>query len=132
MRDKEEYFKTGKVYNLISALLAFFGWGGWAFLVNSNHGLERQFVSGITQGSASFIITLVMVRIISFFYNRISGRLSRILLPSVFTIIITGSGLVVVHYLAGTPCIFYTIAPSQVIALIFCLITTVKLENTAN
>ncbi len=132
MKENEQYIKTGKLYNLFSALLAFSAWGGWAFLVNGNHGLKKQFISGVTQGTASFIITLIMVRITAFFYNRISGhvRINRILLPAVSTVLITGCGLVIIHNLAGTPNIFYTIAPSQVIALIFCMITTIKLDNT--
>ncbi len=132
MKENEHYIKTGKIYNIFSALLAFTAWGGWAFLVNGNHGLKKQCISGFTQGTASFIITLILVRITAFFYNRISAkiRINRILLPAVSTVLITGSGLVIIHHLAGTPNIFYTIAPSQVIALIFCMITTVKLDST--
>ncbi|MCP4450203.1 MAG: hypothetical protein GY809_01980, partial [Planctomycetes bacterium] len=51
--------RTSRGYNLASAVLAFLMWGGWALWINSHNGTTTQLTSGMTQGAASFIITLV-------------------------------------------------------------------------
>jgi hypothetical protein len=53
--------RTSRFYNVLSAFLAFFLWGGWAYFVNGSTDITRCLISGLTQGTASFIITLVMV-----------------------------------------------------------------------
>ena len=118
-------------FNFLSAILAFFIWGSWACYVNNNssyHGL----VSGITQGAASFAITLFIAHAVTRFFNLLPKTAIVFILPSVLTICITGSALFVIHSLIQTPRIFYTIAPAITVAFIFCLFVTLKLRKSYN
>ena len=54
--------RTGRAFNTLSALSAFMLWGGWVYLVNRGHSVGKGLVSGLAQGTASALITLVMIR----------------------------------------------------------------------
>ncbi len=116
---------------MISAFLAFMLWGGWAFLVNGAGGITIRLISGFTQGTASFIITLIMVRSITWLFHHLPDNLSRLVLPAVITVGCTGSCLAGVHYLVDTPRIVQTISPALTVAFIFCFYTTMKLEKAS-
>lgn len=124
--------RTSRRYNLYSAALAFLLWGGWAFYINGDFGLITRSISGLAQGAASFIITLIMVRMVSWFFSRLPANPLRPVLPAVLTICCTGSALLLVHVLAGTPRIVSTIAPALGVAFIFCLFTAFKLQHNTN
>ena len=115
-------------YNMVSAIGAFLLWGGWAFWINQPAGLHQAMLSGITQGTASLLITLAIVKLIGFFFNRLRHPL-RLWLPPLLTISITGSLLVCAHWLARTPHIVSTIALPITVAFIFCLFTAYRLER---
>jgi hypothetical protein len=118
--------KTSLFYNLGSALFAFIAWGGWAYYVN------HSLVSALTQGTASFIITLFLVKAVTQLYNKLAGKtaaLLQLLLPAMITVSFTGSCLFLVHSLAGTAYITKTIAPALTVALIFCIVTAYKLKQ---
>ena len=121
---------AGRAFKLISAFLAFFLWGGWAFYVNGDSGLGTRLISGMVQGSASFVITLVMVRTVSWLFHNLPVNPLRFILPSLITVSTTGSCLALVHYVAGTPKILHTICPALAVAFSFCIFTTFKLQHT--
>jgi hypothetical protein len=118
--------RTSHRYNLVSAILAFLLWGGWAFLVNGQYGLTTRLVSGVTQGVASFVITLIMVRAVIWLYHQMPRNVLRVLLPPTITVSCSGSCLAMVHYLVGTPRIVQTITPALTVAFAFCLYTALK------
>ncbi len=123
---KTQNHKTSLLYNLISALFAFVLWGGWAYFVN------RNIISALTQGIASFIITLFLVKAVTQLYNMLSDRMGdvlQLLLPAIITVSFTGSCLFLAHSLAGTAYITKTIAPALSVALIFCIVTAYKLQK---
>ncbi len=117
-------------YRYYSAILAFIIWGAWAFYVNGDAGFNTRLTSGLAQGTASLIITLVMVRAVTEIYNRLPDKPWRPLLPAVLTVCVTGSVLVLVHTLVGTPRILPTIAPALSVAFAFCIFTALKLNRT--
>lgn len=119
--------KTSKQYNLLSASLAFFIWGGWSFYINDASIFSRV-TSGLAQGISSFIITLIMVKIVTWFYYRIYFKQLRFILPAMATVFCTGSVLITIHYLIGTPYILKTVTPALSVAFIFCLYTSYKLK----
>ncbi len=121
--------RTSKIFNLISAFLAFALWGGWAYYVNGGYGLKVRIVSGIVQSTASFMITMFMIRMVTIFYYRLPDMFLQLVLPAMLTVSFTGSCLAYIHYLIGTPNIVYTITPALSVAFIFCLFTTFKLKN---
>jgi hypothetical protein len=51
----------------------------------------------------------------------------QMILPGFITVCFTGSGLTGIHYLAGTPKIFYTVSPALTDTFLFNVFTTVKL-----
>jgi hypothetical protein len=124
--------RTSRFYNVLSALLAFFLWGGWAYYVNGSTDITRGLISGLTQGTASFIITLVMVHLVTWFFNHLPGNFLQTLLVAFFTVSITGSCLVGIHLLVGTPKIFYTISPALSVAFAFCWYTAYKLRKSSD
>jgi len=119
--------KTTKKYNLLSASLAFFIWGGWSFYIN-DASLFSRVTSGLAQGISSFIITLIMVKIITWFYFKLNFSRLRFILPAIATVFCTGSVLVTIHYVIGTPYILKTVTPALSVAFIFCLYTSYKLK----
>jgi hypothetical protein len=122
--------KTSIQYNLFSASSAFFLWGGWAYYVNSAKSETTGMISGITQGIASFTITLLVVYAVTKIYNRLPTGGLRLILPAVITVTCIGVCLVFIHTLAGTPYILPTIAPSLSVAFLFCTFTAYKLGKT--
>ena len=124
--------KTSKKYNIFSSTSAFFVWGGWAYYVNSIEGKNTGFVSGIAQGIASFVITLIVVFAVTQLYNAISNNALKIILPTIITVTCIGIVLVAIHSAVGTPHIFYTIAPSLTVAFLFCIFTALNLRKNEN
>ena len=120
--------RTSRLFNVLSALSAFLLWGGWAYYVNSSTDVTKGLISGLTQGTASFIITLVMVHLATWFFRHLPGNFLQIPLAAFFTVSITGSCLVGIHWLVRTPHIFYTIAPALSVAFAFCWYTAYKLR----
>jgi len=124
--------KTSKKYNVLSAFGAFLIWGCWAYFVNSNTSNPYSaIVSGLAQGTASFVITFIMVRFVSVFFNNLQASWAKLILPSFLTICITGSFLALMHYLIGTSKIFFTVAPALTVAFIFCFYTTLQLRKNS-
>jgi len=113
-------------YQLLSAFAAFVLWAGWAFWVN--HGSSDNVVLiACAQGVASFTITLLMVQAIAWLYPiLVRGRYS-VPLPAICTVLVTGSILVLIHVIIGTPHIAATIAPALIVGFLFCLFTSIKL-----
>ncbi|MFT7088130.1 MAG: hypothetical protein ACJAZX_001585 [Rickettsiales bacterium] len=123
--------KSSKKFNLLSAFLAFILWGSWAFYVNSDSNY-RGLISGLTQGTASFMITLFMVKIVTWFFNFPPSNSATFIIPSLLTICITGSVLFIIHLAIKTPNILYTIYPALTVAFIFGPLATFKLKKSHN
>ncbi|HIQ15753.1 MAG TPA: hypothetical protein EYH38_09355 [Leucothrix sp.] len=131
--------KTSLFYNLLSALFAFVLWGSWAYYINSMQSLETSntgIIAGLTQGTASFIITFIIVHLVTRIYNFLHTSASinllaiKLVAPAVLTVSITGTGLFIIHNIMNTPHIAKTIAPALLVAFLFSLFTAYKLNNT--
>jgi hypothetical protein len=125
---KNKFIQTSRFFNLLSALLAFFLWGGWAYYINGGHGIYIRIISSLAQGTASSLITLFMIHVATYIFYKLFNSIMRMILPSVITVGFTGSCLVFMHYCIGTPNIFYTVTPALSVAFAFCLFTTFKLR----
>ncbi len=124
-----EPVQTSGRYTWLSAILAFFLWGGWAFYINRGHGPWTKLFSGIIQGTGSFITTFIMVGAITWLFHCFHKSWQRLILPPMLTVGCIGSCLACVHYLIGTPRVFLTILPALSVAFCFCLVTAIKLYN---
>ena len=117
--------------NYISASLAFILWGGWAFYINSSTSVLSGITSGLTQGTASFIITILMINSVNFWLLKFKHRITKTLFPALITVSCSGLGLIIVHHLAGTPNIIVTIAPAITVAFSFCIFTSLQLQRVS-
>jgi len=120
---------TSKQYQYSSALMAFIIWGAWAFYVNNTSTHEARVLSGLTQGTASLIITLLIVSLTTKIFNALPDNALRLVFAPLVTMCITGTGLILVHSLVSTPKIIYTVAPAISVAFLFAVFTAVKLKS---
>ncbi|WP_298869373.1 hypothetical protein [uncultured Gimesia sp.] len=123
----EKSIRTSWLFNLVSAFLAFMLWGSWAYYINSANSAQSGIISALTQGTASFMITFVMVRAVTYLYHYFQNPVTKIVLPAIVVVSFTSVLLVNVHTLMGTPRVFYTILPGLTVAFCFCLLTSFKL-----
>lgn len=116
-------------YRLFSASSALILWGSWAFYINSAKSQTIGLISGFTQGIASFIITLLVVSVVTTIYNRFPVGMGRLILPAAITVSAIGLCLILIHSAAGTPYILPTIAPSLGVAFLFSMFTSYRLRR---
>lgn len=121
---------TSLTYRLLAAAFAFFFWAAWAWYINSDHGSASQLTAALTQGVASFMITLGMIRAVTWLYWKMPGQTFSLYLPSVATVSFTGSCLYSAHWYMGTPEILKTIWAPMLVAFLFCLFTTFKVAQS--
>ncbi len=121
--------RTSGKFEFFSAATAFCLWGGWAYYINAQTESGSEVISALTQGTASFIITLIMVRAVSWLFRNLGGNLFAVILASIITIAFTGTALFTAHYAVGTSAIMYTISPALSVAYLFCMFTALKLKK---
>lgn len=121
--------RTSRLFNVLSAFLAFLIWGGWAFYINGSPDINKGLISGFTQGVASFTITLLMVHLVTWFFYHLPGNWLQLPLAALLTTSITGSCLAGIHFVVDTPKILYTISPALSVAFAFCWYTAYKLRK---
>lgn len=120
--------KNTQRYHFLSAFFALMLWGSWSFYVNSQQGnFKLGLISGLAQGICSFLITLFMTHFIEKQFNYYRSTWSKLFLPPLITILVTGSCLITVHTLIHTPNIIKTVSPALTVALIFAFFTNIKL-----
>ena len=119
---------TSARYNLVSALFAFVIWGSWAYYINHDHGWQRGLISAFAQGSLSFCMTLLVVRVVTWLYHRMPHAPLREWLSAGMTASVAASCLALTHYVVGTPNIVRTIAPGLTVAFSFGVVTAYKLR----
>lgn len=122
--------ETSKPFNLLSAAFAFCLWGAWAFYMNHDASFETGLISGLTQGSASFVITLFMIHAVTWLFNKMTVFAFKLIVPALITIAFTSTGLTLIHSLVKTPNIFFTIAPALSVAFLFCIFTSYTLSKS--
>ncbi len=120
--------KTSRLYDWSAALLAFVCWGGWAFFINYPAGVTTGLISGLTQGTVSMIMTLVMIKIVTGIFHLLANRIMQLIVPTLITVVGAAGLLVLMHSLVGTPNIFWTILPGLSGAVPFCFYTSYKLQ----
>lgn len=120
--------KNTQRYHLLSAFFALILWGSWSFYVNSHlAGFKAGLISGLAQGICSFLITLFMTHFIEKQFNYYRNSWTKLILPPLITVLVTGSCLITVHVLIQTPNIIKTVSPALTVALIFAFFTNIKL-----
>lgn len=98
-------------------------------MVNRSSGTVTGLISGFTQGTASMLMTFVMIKAVATIYSRLTHRFLQQVVPTTVTVGSAACLLVLVHSLVGTPNIFWTILPGLSGAVPFCLYTSYKLQS---
>lgn len=104
-------------------------WSCWAFYVNSKVSISAGIRAGIVQGLFSFFATLVVIYLLTKLYNHFESSFLKIIIPPTTMILSLTTILVTAHTIAETPKLVATIAPSLIVAALFCSFTTYKLAN---
>lgn len=106
-----------------SAVWALFGYGAWAYLVNSMHGAAAAIKAACVQGAYSFVITFFMTLLIEALYRGIALVFAHGKLTKTLTVLVTCSIIFStswwVNAMAGTPEIFGTVILGYVIGGIY-------------
>lgn len=106
---------------LVMGVLAGALYGAWAIYANWNHGLPRVARAFAIQFVLSFCSTSFMTLMIELTLARGRSAANKLLAA-----IGPHSGMitlfVIIHYIAGTPHVMKTIAPSAVVGLLFCIV----------
>lgn len=116
-------------FSIRSGVLACLVWGGWAFHINESMLAASGLVAGLSQGCASFLITLVMVRMIAYVSKYTPTEGFGLLIPAIVTVSASTCFLTAVHLFAQTPNVIATILPATCVAFVFCIVTTVKFRT---
>ncbi|MFC1750934.1 hypothetical protein ACFL2V_19250 [Pseudomonadota bacterium] len=120
--------QTSQRFRYVSSFLALLLWGGWAYFINYDDSAYSGIRSGLAQGIASFVMTLSMVHVITHLYNKLSHPVSQLLFPAILVVSLTCSCLIAIHTIVGTPNIGVTILPTLIVAFLFCVYTSFKLQ----
>jgi len=121
---------TSKQFIVISAILAFLMWAGWAYYANLDAAGYGALFSAIAQGVFSALATLVMVRVVTTIHNLIADKRLAVFLPAVLTVSVSSILLFLLHSFVGTSSIIKTILPPMTVAFLFCVFTASKLQQS--
>ncbi len=115
---------------LPAAPAAFVLWALWAAYSNAEHGMATAVRAGLVQGTASFAITIYLTLSVAWLFRRCRIPHLRLVVPVLGTVAVTGSFLVLLHHLVGTPEIFATVAPPITVAALYCAYVNASLLRT--
>ncbi|MCG8435178.1 MAG: hypothetical protein MJA83_14215 [Gammaproteobacteria bacterium] len=96
-------------------------WASWAYYVNVEFGRAIGMKAAITQGVFSFVMTFFFTSSVELLYSLSHKRSHQYLLAFVTPVSVLGVLLWLTHYFRATPNIAVTIAPSLVLAGVFCI-----------
>lgn len=109
--------------SMVSAFCALFGYGGWAYLVNSMHGMPAAIKAACVQGGYSFALTFVVTLLIEVLYQTLQSLFSNVRLIEFFTIFLACLALFStswwINAMAGTPEILSTVLLGYVIGGVY-------------
>lgn len=115
--------------SFVSALVGFFVYGFWSYCVNSAHGESIATKAFYTQGSVSFIVTLVLTQFMEIVYFSIDRKWLAFILSSLGASVSVVVFSFSVNYLLATPEIFMSIFPGAVVSTVYSFTYTFFLLN---
>lgn len=105
-------------------------WSLWAYFVNVGKGASSLYLYAIVQGVFSFAMTLVIVRVLQYFWLKMQGYPLADLAPVILTVFLTGLILVLIHILIATPNLIGTVIAPLTVSFLFCIFTVKKLKSS--
>ncbi len=123
------------VRSVFSATAGLLGYGGWAYWVNRQEGMELAVNAALTQGGYSFVITLVLSGFMEWFYRYLGVKQVRPYCKSLMVIVVTCCLLYSiswgVNHWAGTPMILLTILPGAIASTIYTVVYVAAISRSS-
>ncbi len=123
----KHYSKTYRL--LLPSIAGFLFYGSWAVFINHSHGWYMAIKAGLTQGSYSFCITLllgVLVESLFVHLRHVAYRNFYVFTVATLVLAITSYSI---NYLTGTPEILWTILPGLVVSMVYTIIYILGLNK---
>ncbi len=111
------------------ALLAFVFWGAWAYYANSEAGFSVAWVSALSQGLFSMMMTFFIGFVTVALFHRFASPLTQLLMPSLLVLMMTSVCLSLLHVAIGTPELLLTISPALAVGYLFSLFKTIQIKK---
>lgn len=119
---------------LVPPLMGLLFYGSWAFWVNSEFGQAAAFRAAATQGSYSFVITLLLALVIEWLFVLFKLLPWRQFWVGLLACLLLYASSWGVNALTGTPNILWTILPGAAVSTVYTvlyILTLSKLEKSA-
>ena len=121
--------KNKYVRILVPPVSGFLFYGAWAVFINFSHGWSNAFFAGLTQGSYSFFITLILAIVVEWLFVRLANvPLRNVWVFLAGAVLLTGTSIGL-NLLAGTPEILWTVLPGLMVSLIYTVVYIVGLSK---
>ena len=122
-----DLLRSPKARILLAAACGLIGYGGWAYIVNLDHGVSAAFKAALTQGGYSFAVTLVLTLLMESVYPLSDKPWLRFNLTCTLTCLMLYATSWGINALVGTPEILLTILPGAVISTVYTVSYTLAL-----
>ena len=110
---------SGTLRGIAAGILGFVVYGGWAFYVNSQHGIALGFKAGLVQGTYSFALTLSTTMLMEFLLTSLQNTRGPYFLTLSITNTITFATAYLINWVFRTPEILLTIFPGFLIGIAY-------------
>ncbi len=97
----------------------FLFYGGWAFIINSGHGIEKALIAAFTQGGYSFVITLVLAILIEWLFTRLSSVPWHHIWVFFIAVTILAVTSISLNIIVGTPEVLWTVLPGLLVSSVY-------------
>lgn len=107
---------------IVPPISGFLFYGAWAMLINFSHGSEHAIKAGLTQGSYSFCITLILALLVEGLFVRLANIRFKNLWVFLAAALLLTTTSVSLNWLAGTPEILWTVLPGLMVSLVYTVV----------
>ena len=104
---------------IAAGILGFIAYGGWAFYVNSQHGVAAGLKAGFVQGTYSFALTLSTTLLMEFLWTSLQNTKGTYFLTLSITNSLTFATAYLINWVFLTPEILATIIPGFLIGIVY-------------
>lgn len=118
----KSYIQNPKIRLFVPPISGFLFYGSWAVWVNHSHGWGDAITAGLTQGSYSFSITLVLAIVVEYLFQHLAHIPLRSLWVFLVAALLLATTSFGVNYLTGTPEIIWTVLPGLMVSLTYTVI----------
>jgi hypothetical protein len=119
--------RAGVLRGLFAGLAALVFYGGWAFFVNYDYGVDMGIRAGLVQGGYSLCLTMTSSYLMELLWVWLGEKPYGVVMALAVTMLLLFVTAYGINYLAGTPEILLTIGPGFLIGSIYSLLYLLNL-----